>query len=86
MWSGLASAGISFGISPPAVTAVVATGPSGTPDGVVDNLDYQFWVSHFGQTSGAGALSGSTVPEPGTLALLVVGICLVGFRAARLRG
>jgi PEP-CTERM motif len=66
--------------------AADATGPSGTPDGVVDNLDYQFWVSHFGQTSGAGALSGSTVPEPGTLAMLVVGICLMGFWAARLRG
>jgi energy-converting hydrogenase Eha subunit A len=49
--------------------AADSTGPGGTPDGVVDQLDYQIWVDHFGQTSGSGALSGSPVPEPSSMAL-----------------
>ncbi|HEY4232749.1 MAG TPA: PEP-CTERM sorting domain-containing protein, partial [Lacipirellulaceae bacterium] len=50
------------------------TGPGGTPDGVVDALDYQFWVDHFGTASGSGADSQGTVPEPSSLVLIVAGV------------
>lgn len=41
--------------------------------GVVNNADYEFWKSHFGGGSGGGSsLSGAAVPEPSTLALLVM--------------
>jgi hypothetical protein len=45
------------------------TGPVGT-------ADYNFWRSHFGNTSGsgAGALSNSSVPEPSGLLLVVIGL------------
>jgi hypothetical protein len=38
--------------------------------------DYNVWRAHFGQTagSGAGAITNAAVPEPATLALLIVGI------------
>jgi T5SS/PEP-CTERM-associated repeat protein len=38
--------------------------------------DYDIWRTHFGQTaeSGAGATTNAAVPEPATLALLIVGI------------
>ena len=50
-------------------------GPGGTPDGIVDNLDYQFWADHFGITSaGSGSGAGATVPEPGALALVLLGL------------
>ena len=42
------------------------TGPGGTPDGVVNDLDYSFWRSRFGSTSAAGsaASEATAVPEP----------------------
>jgi hypothetical protein len=41
--------------------------------GAVTNDDYDFWRSHFGNGSGSGAsLSGTAVPEPGTLALVML--------------
>ena len=47
--------------------------------GVVDSSDYTAWRARFGNTSGAGSsLSGSAVPEPGTLALAALGLFFVG--------
>ena len=45
---------------------------TGTPDGMVDNDDYNFWNGRFGATTPIGSGSGSTsaIPEPGGLALL----------------
>jgi hypothetical protein len=49
------------------------TGPGGTPDGVVNDLDYSFWRSQFGSTSAAAgtASNAAAVPEPATLTLLL---------------
>jgi hypothetical protein len=51
------------------------SGPSGTPDQVIDMFDYQFWKDHYGETvPGNGAAFGNaTVPEPTTAWLLVLG-------------
>ena len=63
----------------------------GNRDGNVTVLDYDIWRSHFGQTaSGAGAAvaansAGATVPEPCSLYLVSIGICLAGLRRARLK-
>jgi hypothetical protein len=48
----------------------------GNGDTVVDQADYDFWRARFGNGApGAGSsLAGSAVPEPATLALLVVGL------------
>jgi hypothetical protein len=44
-------------------------------DTVVDQVDYDFWRARFENTAGAGAgLSGTSVPEPATLMLVVVGM------------
>jgi Glycosyl hydrolase family 30 beta sandwich domain len=62
--------------------AADGTGPSGTPDGIVDDLDYQFWVAHFGATSAAsGAGSNQAVPEASTFLLVTSGVAffLIGF-------
>jgi hypothetical protein len=46
-------------------TGADATGPGGTPDGIVDQLDYNFWRSRFGAPApGRGALGTISVPEP----------------------
>ena len=49
------------------------TGPGGTPDGVVNDLDYGFWRSRFGSTSAAAgtASEASAVPEPATWTFLL---------------
>jgi hypothetical protein len=47
------------------------TGPLGTPDGLVNQLDYQFWSSHFGQALGSGAGAEYGIPEPATFILLL---------------
>jgi hypothetical protein len=52
----------------------VATIGSVTPE------DYTEWRSRFGNTSGSGSsLGASAVPEPGSIALLVVGFAAMGF-------
>jgi hypothetical protein len=59
----------------------------GNANGIVDASDYTVWRDHLGSSiSGAGAGGSVPIPEPSSAALLVVGICLVGFWAARLRG
>jgi hypothetical protein len=51
------------------------SGPSGSPDSLIDNFDYLFWKEHYGETvPGSGAVVGElTVPEPNTAWLLVFG-------------
>jgi hypothetical protein len=45
-------------------------------EGDVGADDYDFWVDHFGNTTGGGAAStlSNTVPEPGSLVLLLFGL------------
>ena len=58
------------------------SGPSvGTPDGVVDQLDYEFWRSRFGATAGAAVGAAIPIPEPNSLWLFALaGICFGGSR------
>ena len=55
--------------------------------GVVDESDFDYWRTHFGETMGAGAGSGSAVvPEPTSLSLFsVLAMCLFGARSWRRR-
>ncbi|HEX4415015.1 MAG TPA: PEP-CTERM sorting domain-containing protein [Lacipirellulaceae bacterium] len=48
----------------------------GNSDTVVDQADYDFWRARFGNTAGAGSdvVTGAAVPEPATVALVVVGL------------
>jgi hypothetical protein len=50
--------------------AANATLPNDPTPGTVDGSDYDLWRSRFGLNSGSG--SGGTVPEPGTVVLLLV--------------
>jgi hypothetical protein len=48
----------------------------GASPGVVDQDDYNFWRSQFGKSNSAGAaLTAAAVPEPGTLAIVL--ICMI---------
>ncbi len=67
------------------------TGADGSGNGLVDDADYGIWTMHFGQSAGSGAgasfgLPGSAVPEPGSCALLLVGVCLARLTGGTLRG
>lgn len=55
-----------------------------TNSGVINAQDYTFWVSRFGAISGAGSLGVGAVPEPASLAMLLIGA--VGLWAGRCRG
>jgi hypothetical protein len=50
--------------------------------GVIDQFDFDFWKSNFGRRAGSGAGESSVVPEPTTVALLVIG-CAVALVAHR---
>jgi hypothetical protein len=57
----------------------------GDVDGVVTTAEYDFWKSRFGATMGAASLSAGSVPEPGSIVLVGVGLLgtlLVRRRAA----
>jgi hypothetical protein len=51
----------------------------GNGNGVVDAADYVLWRKHLGETgpSGSEGTRQATVPEPASLFLLAVGVCLV---------
>jgi formylglycine-generating enzyme required for sulfatase activity len=63
------------------VGTVVALGTNGDANGngFVENSEYQPWRSHFGQSisGSAASVESASVPEPTTLAILVIG--LVGY-------
>jgi Dockerin type I domain/PEP-CTERM motif len=42
-------------------------------DGLVDAVDYTLWRDQLGETDGMSSLASGQVPEPGTLALSVIG-------------
>ncbi|TWT74528.1 PEP-CTERM motif protein [Posidoniimonas polymericola] len=57
-------------------TTLPNTDPSDT-DNLVTQSEYEFWKSRFGSTSGsatAAAPTGSSIPEPSSLALLAAGV------------
>ena len=61
---------------------------TGASAGLIDEADYLVWKAHFGQTygSGAGAMATAVVPEPGTLAMWLLGVAvLVAGRGAKRR-
>jgi hypothetical protein len=51
-----------------------SSGADGNGNGTIDDGDYEVWRSHFGQTAGSGTGSYhiAAVPEPATLALLIL--------------
>ena len=60
-------------------------GADGVPDGTIDDADYEFWVEQFSTDVSPG--SGGTalpVPEPTSLALIVLAILFVNFAHRRL--
>jgi hypothetical protein len=51
--------------------------------GIVDAGDYRVWRANIGRTTAGGGLGGSAVPEPSTVALLLV--CLAAMPSRRLK-
>jgi hypothetical protein len=58
------------------------TGADGVPNGTIDSSDYTYWRARFGNLAGSGtSTSAAAVPEPGALALALLGlISLFRFR------
>jgi hypothetical protein len=55
----------------PPGTGADGTGPAGGPDGVVNQLDYDFWRAHFGTSAtSTSATALAAVPEPASWLLL----------------
>jgi hypothetical protein len=52
--------------------------PNDPIGGTIGASQYDQWRANFGSTGGTGAGTGSVVPEPGRMALLVLGALLVG--------
>jgi hypothetical protein len=59
-------------------SVTAGSGADGSLNGIIDQADYSLWRAHFGQPSGAGAgsLSSTSVPEPMSGLLLVIGAML----------
>lgn len=56
------------------------TGPNGFPDGVINQLDYNYWKQHYGQGPGSGTGNSIQVPEPtATMLLIVAGVFAVSW-------
>jgi T5SS/PEP-CTERM-associated repeat protein/autotransporter-associated beta strand protein len=53
---------------------------TGASVGKIDQADYVFWQSHYGNHFGSGSGASATVPEPATLLMLVVGIVTIWAR------
>jgi hypothetical protein len=67
--------------------AADGTGPTGIPDGTVNQLDYDFWRAHFGELVASAAATNlasntTAVPEPAAMCLLAIG--LIALSANRL--
>jgi hypothetical protein len=60
-------------------SVTAGTGADGSLNGIIDQADYNLWRSHFGSASGAGSgsLSSTSVPEPMSGLLLVIGAMLL---------
>ncbi len=60
-------------------SVTAGTGADGSANGIIDQADYNLWRSHFGMASGAGSgsLSSTSVPEPMSGLLLVIGAMLL---------
>ena len=60
-------------------SVTAGTGADGSANGIIDQADYNLWRSHFGMASGAGSgsLSSTSVPEPVSGLLLVIGAMLL---------
>jgi phospholipase/lecithinase/hemolysin len=58
------------------------TGPSGAPDGMVDQLDYDFWKAHFSEVTGSGLGAGraTAVPEPAAMWLAAIALMMISLR------
>jgi hypothetical protein len=70
--------------------SAVAAGATSLPNrgtgisGTVGTSDYTFWKAHFGATSGSGSsVQGAAVPEPATLAMVLLGLMASGFGRKR---
>ena len=55
----------------------------GNGNNVIDAGDYTVWRSHFGQTAGSGSVTSGAIPEPATLAMLLVGTLAIIFLLCR---
>ena len=65
------------------VVTTPGEGADGNANGVVDQDDHAFWANRFGNVIEEEPLdpgNGSSVPEPGSLVLLVIGALLAGAR------
>jgi hypothetical protein len=57
---------------------------TGASANVVDQADYTFWRAHFGNSgSGSGLVLSGQVPEPGSIALGVLGVAGIAFFGIR---
>ena len=56
---------------------------AGVVDGVVDASDYYEWKSNFGATAALESLGATAVPEPTSVALVLLGVGLLGMRRFR---
>jgi hypothetical protein len=62
------------------------TGSGGTPDGVVNDLDYDFWRTRFGNTAASTSATGiAAVPEPAALSLLILSTILFALQRSERR-
>ena len=96
-WSAASNAEDANGFSPFSPQLIFASLPGDfNADWSVDAADYvvwrktdgtqtgyQTWRAHFGETFGGGANASATVPEPATIAMLVVAVASVSTRRRR---
>lgn len=54
------------------------TAADGSGNGMIDQADYTFWKTRFGNTSGSGSIGAAAVPEPSSLAILLVAAAALG--------